>query len=300
DWILAFAEMGQMYTLFAGQENPYKTCKDLIKKMIASYSRASVWSETPTDIVERIFSFLPDESILQFRSVSKDLNTLLSSKNFLSGCNRMSNSCSWLILPLENFLAVYSFSTRKWKKIPLLFLPGYEYVWPYALGWGWGRGLLLLLIYGKPYVCNPLIRTYSRLDESVNFDRHKDVAGIVEGDDRESYKIVFLDYKCIEIYNSSNKSLIVVKRDSDHYSVMDKICWNGCLILLLADLNIKVYNIQDFASETLVSLPEEEQWSDCRLVACRSSLVVVLTTIIPGSIILLGASEKFQSMQKDY
>ncbi|KAH9301033.1 hypothetical protein KI387_012616, partial [Taxus chinensis] len=265
-----------------------------------------VWSEMPMDVIQKIFTHLPVESIYNFRRVSKDFNNLLSSQKFLSALNRSGRA--WLLFrdrKERNYVA-YSFLTRTFKTISLSFLPQFgnsDFYYESC-----GRGLLLqhFTRSNAIYVCNPLNRTYSKLGKCSTLG-YKRIAGIFDGDDTASYKIILIvDYSSIQVYNSREDSLTTVGYIPDRkgYYQERNLFWKGYLILGMQHAHpdfrayIIVYTIPDFVSYFSVALPVKS-WMRFRLIKCRSSVVgVELSRKEPETITVWEFDQKIPSWKE--
>ncbi|GLJ39142.1 hypothetical protein SUGI_0797740 [Cryptomeria japonica] len=233
----------------------------------------SIWSEMPMHIVEKILQFLPVDSMYSLRTVSKELNALLP------------YSSSFLAFRIyHNDYMAYSFLTGKWKTLSLTFQPRFLERDIFKVE-GSGRGLLLLnhLITRKLYICNPLNGSYSELDQ-ILIMKERYMAAILDGEARNSYEIVTVSCKNIEVYDSSKKSIWVVDKIPAGYYLLERVWYNGSLVLGLGKKNppsnrtgesyIVFYRIWDSMPIVLVPLPVQN-YRYFRLVACRSYLIVV-------------------------
>ncbi|GLJ39143.1 hypothetical protein SUGI_0797760 [Cryptomeria japonica] len=234
----------------------------------------SIWSEMPMHIVERILQFLPVESIYSLRTVSKEFNALLPYSSSFLAFRIYHHECM-----------AYSFLTGKWKTLSLTLQPRIRQRIIFIKVEGSGRGLLLLnhLMSRKLYICNPLNGSYSELDK-ILIMKERYVAAILDGEERNSYKIVTVSCQNIEVYDSSKKSIRVVDKIPAGYYLLERVWYNGSLVLGLGKKNppsnrtgesyIGFYRIWDSMPIVLVPLPVQN-YRYFRLLACRSYLIVV-------------------------
>ncbi|KAH9303817.1 hypothetical protein KI387_008221, partial [Taxus chinensis] len=251
----------------------------------------SVLCEMPEHyIMELVLSWLPMESVHNFCSVSKEMNDMLNSSRFVSLWATHSNKNPFLVLctkqPLKHCNVAYSFSTHTWFKFPK---PPNTLTVYYR---GSAAGLVLLEMSSNNVgihetglcVCNPLTRTLLKLPPIRK--PTVEMAWIVGGKDRESYKVVAWENdQMIQIYDSCTRSW----SDGDELPCQvfdmnlhrDMVASKG-IIFFMKGHRRGVYCIKEEAplEVSLVQLPEavqDEKRSWCRMVSCGSR------TILAGS-----------------
>ncbi|GLJ15271.1 hypothetical protein SUGI_0249850 [Cryptomeria japonica] len=231
-------------------------------------------SKLPQYIKELVFTNLSFDSICRSRIVCKEWNSILSSESFLFS---LPTQNPWLLICGKKkngnwYCMAYCFSAQKWMTLPLSFLPKQKRgQFRYLLNAG--KGLLLFreipTAFSNPLkrFCNPFMRSYAE----VEIDLTNKYIGIVEGENKEPYLVVWSDYKrfSFQIYHYFQDSWRIKYQfagETESHIILDEMVeCNGILfwrVVWRESLSSSVigYKIQDegFISPiTVAPLPPE-------------------------------------------
>ncbi|GLJ52097.1 hypothetical protein SUGI_1108000 [Cryptomeria japonica] len=222
--------------------------------------------------------------------------TRLSSTGYLSLWAQMPNNCPWLVLYKRHGKPMaYSFLRRTWENFASSFLNEVNAdkgIWRYYYGSGTGPRLLRK---GGLRIYNPLMKRCSNLPPMEFLPKAMPkamVAGVVDGSNREIYKVVSVGHdkhtntNNIEIYDSVDNSWRIVLElpinvsISRHHGIV--LCKDVlvCVITLPRAYSM-VYNLKEGKSSmTLVPLPRAENKCKFHMVTCGSSVLLVGATVV--------------------
>lgn len=154
------------------------------------YMDESLWSELPTDLLERVLAFLPPPAFFRFRAVCKKWDKIMYNSNFLKLCSEISAQRPWFVMfqtgPCD-VVSAYNPSLSKWHRFSLSFLP------TRVQGVAAAGGLLCCKGevdgYRSLFVCNPITKTWRRLPP-MRKKRIVPIVGLVVDRSTKAYKVI--------------------------------------------------------------------------------------------------------------
>ncbi|CAM6098814.1 unnamed protein product [Calypogeia fissa] len=130
---------------------------------------ASVWSNLPDTVIEKIIARLPIVDLFRSRAVCSKWNNLLTNSSFLRACSEGPIAGPWFLIftrgDYRNGIT-HDHSTNKWHRIPLFsHLPPYESLYPCAAAGGLVCFISRFNALGTMtlVVCNPLTNSWREL-----------------------------------------------------------------------------------------------------------------------------------------
>ncbi|BBN07860.1 hypothetical protein MPTK1_4g06840 [Marchantia polymorpha subsp. ruderalis] len=173
---------------------------------------ASLWSNLPEDLVDRVLACLSLPTFYRFRTVCKRWNSLITSPSFLQCWSEMATECPWLLMikRRDNRLCpAYDSLLSKWHAVSLNFLPlqATEVV-------ATCEGLLCLRaeVSGSLFVCNPLTKRWRELPTMLMKNQARGIVGMTVNKATKCYKIIVagsnsdLYDRKTEVYDSATDS----------------------------------------------------------------------------------------------
>ncbi|EFJ05965.1 hypothetical protein SELMODRAFT_272238 [Selaginella moellendorffii] len=219
-----------------------------------------LWHSLPEDIMDKVFAFMPIESLVAAGLVCKSWNSRIKSSNFQRVYRSTpAREAPWLLACSYNCRdksCAFSPTLNKWLNVSLAFLPPYMRFPLAAIG-----GLIFMRAglsnLGMLAVCNPIMQTWKELPQ-MTYKRFNSLVGVFQVDDSSGYRIIVAggtsecggDYECsTEIYDSRTDSWTVLGAIPRYYTVKITV-WTSktvfCQGTLYCLTSARPYNLMSY------------------------------------------------------